>query len=71
MSAATPGDDRIPADLLIEGATLITMDEERRVLIDGSLAIRGDRIVAVGERTALSRAVKAGIIGELDHRSLN
>jgi len=35
-----------PADLLIEG-TIITMDPERRVIRDGAVAIRGDRIAAV------------------------
>ena len=52
-------DRPIEADLLISGATLITMDVERRVLNDGALAIHGDRIVAVGKREALARQVKA------------
>jgi 5-methylthioadenosine/S-adenosylhomocysteine deaminase len=34
------------ADLLIEG-TVITMDPARRVIRDGAVAVRGDRIVAV------------------------
>ncbi len=49
----------IDADLLISGATVITMDAERRVLTDGALAIRGDRIVAIGKREALTRTVAA------------
>jgi cytosine/adenosine deaminase-related metal-dependent hydrolase len=49
----------ITADLLISGATIITMDEGRRVIADGALAILGDRIVAVGKREALARSVKA------------
>src|SRR5919201_549758 len=36
-----------PVDLLIEG-TVITMDPERRVVRDGAVAVRGDRILAVG-----------------------
>ncbi len=36
------------ADLLIQHATLITMDETRRILPDGVLVVRGDRILAVG-----------------------
>ena len=44
----------ISADLLISGATLITMDAERRVIVDGALAIAGARIVAVGKREALA-----------------
>jgi 5-methylthioadenosine/S-adenosylhomocysteine deaminase len=49
----------IPADLLISGATLITLNAERHVIEDGSLAIAGDRIVAIGKREALARAVTA------------
>jgi 5-methylthioadenosine/S-adenosylhomocysteine deaminase len=49
----------IDADLLISGATLVTMDGERRVLADGALAIAGDRIVAVGKRETVVRQVRA------------
>jgi 5-methylthioadenosine/S-adenosylhomocysteine deaminase len=36
-----------PADLLIRGGTVVTMDGSRRVLEGGSVAIRGDRIITV------------------------
>jgi 5-methylthioadenosine/S-adenosylhomocysteine deaminase len=49
----------VAADLLIEGATLITMNPQRHVIADGALAIEGDRIVAVGKREALARSVSA------------
>jgi cytosine/adenosine deaminase-related metal-dependent hydrolase len=49
----------IDADLLISGATLITMDAGRRVISDGAIAIAGDRIVAVGKRADLERTVRA------------
>ena len=49
----------IKADLLISGATIITMNAERQVIEDGALAIAGDRIVAVGKREAVSRTVAA------------
>ncbi len=49
----------VDADLLISGATIITMNAERHVIADGALAIGGDRIVAVGKREALARAVRA------------
>ena len=49
----------IAADLLIAGATLITMNAERHVVTDGALAMRGNRIVAVGKRAALEREVNA------------
>ena len=47
----------IEADLLISGATILTLDANRQVIADGALAIRGDRIVAVGKREALARTV--------------
>jgi 5-methylthioadenosine/S-adenosylhomocysteine deaminase len=49
----------VDADLLISGATIITMNAERQVILDGALAIRGDKIVAVGKREALAQSVKA------------
>ena len=39
---------RETVDILIAGGTVITMDSARRVIDDGAVAIRGDRIVAVG-----------------------
>ena len=36
-----------PADLLLKGGTVVTMDAEMRVLERGSVVIRGDRIAAV------------------------
>ncbi len=55
----SPADRPIAADLLVSGATIITMNAERHVIADGALAIRGNRIVAVGKRDALSRSVAA------------
>ncbi len=49
----------IAADLLISGATLITMNAERQVIEDAALAIAADRIVAVGKRAALAPRVQA------------
>ncbi len=41
-------------DLLITGGAVLTMDNERRVLENGFVAIRGERIVEVGEAAALA-----------------
>jgi 5-methylthioadenosine/S-adenosylhomocysteine deaminase len=49
----------IAADLLIGGATIITMNAERQVIEDGAIAVKADRIVAVGKRAALEKTVKA------------
>jgi len=37
------------ADTLIRGALIVTMDDDRRVITDGALAIRDGRIAAVGK----------------------
>ncbi len=37
-----------PADILITGGTIVTMDPQRRVLEDAAIAIVGERIEAVG-----------------------
>ena len=41
-----------PADYLVSG-TVVTCDDQRSVLLDGAVAVRGSQIVAVGERTDL------------------
>jgi 5-methylthioadenosine/S-adenosylhomocysteine deaminase len=43
------------ADLLVLGGTVVTMDAARRVIEDGGLAIRQNRIVAVGPRAEIER----------------
>ena len=59
MSADEPPGRPIEADLLVSGATLVTLDAERRVLTDGAMAIAGDRIVAVGKRAEVRGRVNA------------
>ena len=54
MSALEP----IAADLMISGATILTMNAQREIITDGALAIAGDRIVMVGKREALERTVR-------------
>lgn len=46
-------------DVLIVGGTVVTMDGEKRVIEDGAVAIRGDKIVAVGKTRDISREYRA------------
>ena len=66
-------------DLLLEGGSVVTVDDERRVIEPGSVAITGNRIVAVGPMDELSsyqakrvidcrnKAVMPGLIDTHNH----
>src|SRR5262249_35929300 len=45
----TPPKEAVSVDLLVKGATIVTMDADRRVIENGFLAVRGDEIVAIGQ----------------------
>ncbi|MFN0278034.1 MAG: amidohydrolase family protein [Pyrinomonadaceae bacterium] len=45
----------INVDLLILDGTIVTMDAQRRTIENGALAIKGDRIVAVGTSAEIKR----------------
>lgn len=54
LAAGCARDTREPVDLLIANGTIITMDPARRVLDSASVAVQGDRIVAIGPAAALA-----------------
>ena len=45
-------------DMLIEHGTLLTLNKERQIIADGAVAIRKDRIVAVGKTASLRERFK-------------
>lgn len=49
---ALPPDTR--CDLLLKGAAVVTLDAENGVIERGGVAVRGDRIIAVGSDTDLA-----------------
>ncbi|MGH9089039.1 MAG: amidohydrolase family protein [Acidimicrobiales bacterium] len=49
----------VPAEVLIDGAVVVTMNDRREVLAHGAVALSGDRIVAVGEAHDVRRRVRA------------
>ncbi|HEV7376348.1 MAG TPA: amidohydrolase family protein, partial [Pyrinomonadaceae bacterium] len=51
--AANASQRRTRADLIISGGTIVTMDNERRVIEDGSVVVSRGRVVAVGKRTKI------------------
>jgi 5-methylthioadenosine/S-adenosylhomocysteine deaminase len=48
-----------PCDLIVTGRYVVTMNAQRRVIENGAVAIRGERIVAVGTRAEIDRAWQA------------
>lgn len=55
LSNATAQTRRQPADLLVLGGTIVTMDQTRRIIEDGGIAVSNGRIVAVGSRAEIER----------------
>src|SRR5438128_1564735 len=46
-------------DMIVRGGTVVTMDDARRVIQDGAVAIKGGRITAVGSRAEIERGYGA------------
>ena len=51
--ASASSQPRARADLILRGATVVTMDKDRRVIDDGSVVVRNGRIVAVDKRATI------------------
>lgn len=51
-----------PADILLLGGIVVTMDERRTILTDGAMAIRGDSILAIDPRAQIAADYSAATI---------
>jgi len=56
---AAPAREPEPADLLVSGGSVLTLDASDTVVADGAVAIRGGRILAVGPRGLIERRYRA------------
>ena len=45
-----------PCDLIVSGRYVVTMDAQRRLIPNGAIAVRGDRIVGAGTKAEIDRA---------------
>jgi len=59
LCAALQGQARQEVDLLVSGGIVVTMDGGRAIFQDGSVAVRGDSIAAVGPRAQIDAKFKA------------
>ena len=46
-------------DMLVTGGTVVTMNAERRIIEDGTVAVTGDKIVAIGPRISIEAKYSA------------
>lgn len=49
LCAQAPPKEAVAVDLLVRGATIVTMDPDRRVIENGYIAISGDQIIGLGQ----------------------
>jgi 5-methylthioadenosine/S-adenosylhomocysteine deaminase len=55
-------DTRLQADTLLSGGTVLTMNATRQIIPSGSVAIRGNQIVAVGPQAEVAAAYAASTV---------
>lgn len=48
-----------PVDLIVSGRQVVTMDASMRLIPNGAIAIKGERIVALGPRAEIDKAYRA------------
>jgi 5-methylthioadenosine/S-adenosylhomocysteine deaminase len=58
LCSAMFGQDRQNVDLVVSGGIVVTMDGARAIYQDGSVAVRGDSIVAAGPRAEIEARYK-------------
>ncbi len=59
LCAATLGQTKQEVDLIVSGGIVVTMNGARQILHEGSVAVKGDAIVAVGPRTEVEKRYNA------------
>jgi len=71
VSAAAIAQQKQGVDLIVSGGIVVTMDGARAIYRDGSVAVRGDSILAVGPRTEIeARYQGAQVIDATGHLML-
>src|SRR5271163_603615 len=57
----TPQKEAVSYDLLVNHATIVTMDPDRRIIEDGVIAVRGDSIAFVGTESQFQAQTMKGV----------
>jgi 5-methylthioadenosine/S-adenosylhomocysteine deaminase len=60
VSVAAAGQQKEAADLVVSGGIVVTMDGARHIYLDGSVAVRGASIIAVGPRNEIEARYHPG-----------
>jgi 5-methylthioadenosine/S-adenosylhomocysteine deaminase len=59
VSATASAQEKEAVDLIVSGGTVVSMDVARAIIPDGSVAVRGDSILAVGPRAEIESRYRA------------